>query len=91
MSGDWHMNALRLPISNWIYATDATHYLNLLDRVVQQANQAGLYVILDLHDDSQSGSPYGTGASVPKTERVAFWRIIASRYRSYPLVLFDCL
>ena len=89
MSAIWHMNALRLPISNWIYNSDPTHYLNLLDQVVQQANQAGLYVILDLHDDVDSGSPYGSGARLPKTESVTFWQTIAAHFLSNPMVMFD--
>src|SRR5205085_11705762 len=68
MSQDWHMNALRIPLSNWIYDADPVNYLGLLDQVVQQANQAGIYAILNLHDDDQAGSPYGSGANTPKPE-----------------------
>jgi aryl-phospho-beta-D-glucosidase BglC (GH1 family) len=91
MSAVWHMNALRLPTSNWIYSNkhDQILYLNLLDQVVQQANQAGLYVILDLHDDVQSGSPYGSGASVPKPETIDYWKAIATHYINNTQVMFD--
>lgn len=89
MSGQWKMNALRLPISNWIYDLDPTGYTAQLEQVIGQANAAGLYVILDLHDDAQSGSPYGKGADVPKTESVAFWKVIASHFKANPMVLFD--
>src|SRR5205823_9273138 len=59
MVHDWKMNVLRLPISSWIYAKDTTDYMSQLDQVVQEANTAGLYVVLDLHDNVKSGSPYG--------------------------------
>ena len=87
----WHMNALRLPISLWIYNADPATYLGLLDQVIQQANAAGLYVILDNHDDAKSGSPYGPNCAVPKAEDVAFWRVIAAHFANNPMVMFDLL
>lgn len=89
MVANWHMNTVRICLSNWIYARDATNYLALLDQVVAQANQAGLYVILNLHDDKQAGSPYGSGADAPKPESVAFWKIFAAHYKKNPMVMFD--
>ena len=89
MVQNWKMNVLRLPISNWIYAKAPDKYLSLLDTVVQQANAAGLYVILDLHDDAKSGSPYGENANLPKTEDVPFWKAIASHYKNNAMVMFD--
>jgi len=46
-------------------------------------------VILDLHDDQQSSSPYGSGAQVPKPESVAFWQTIAAHYLANSMVMFD--
>lgn len=89
MVHDWKMNVLRLSISNWIYARAPSKYISLLDTAVQQANDAGLYVILDLHDDAKSGSPYGKNASLPKTEDIAFWLAIASHYKNNAMVMFD--
>ncbi|HLZ81676.1 MAG TPA: cellulase family glycosylhydrolase [Ktedonobacteraceae bacterium] len=89
MTRNWHMNVLRLSLSNWIYNSDPTHYLNLLDQVVQEANTAGLYVILNLHDDKKSGSPYGDGASVPKPETIAFWKTIAAHFASNTMLMFE--
>lgn len=83
------MNVLRLSLSNWIYTSDPVNYLNRLDLVVQEANQVGLYVILNLHDDLKSGSPYGTGAAVPKPETVDFWKTIAAHYASNTMVMFE--
>ena len=89
MAHDWKMNVLRLPISNWIYAKDTTNYMSRLDQVIQQANAAGLYVILDLHDDAKSGSPYGDAADMPKAENIPFWQAIATHYKTNPMVMFD--
>ncbi|MFL5655518.1 MAG: glycoside hydrolase family 5 protein [Ktedonobacteraceae bacterium] len=89
MSQNWHMNALRLPLSNWVYAAHQQLFLQLLDKAIQEANQAGLYVILDLHDYQQGGSPYGNGASMPKPESVTFWKAMATHYLNNTMVLFD--
>lgn len=90
MAHQWHMNSLRLPLSNWEYAKFTSDYTSQLDQVVQEANQAGLYVILDLHDDVKSGSPYtSTASDVPKAEDVTFWKAIAQHFKSNPMVVFD--
>jgi len=89
MVHDWKMNILRLPISNWIYAKDTTDYMSQLDQVVQEANTAGLYVVLDLHDNVKSGSPYGDTADMPKSENISFWQAIATHYKTNPMVMFD--
>jgi len=89
MSQKWHMNAVRLPLSNWVFANYQKQFFSLLDPAIQQANQAGLYVILDLHDYRQGGSPYGSGANAPKPESVTFWKAIAAHYLNNPMVMFD--
>lgn len=90
MAHDWHMNALRLPTSNWIYAKYTTAYMSQLDQVVHDANAAGLYVVLDLHDNVKSGSPYKSKDSlIPKTEDVTYWKAIAAHYKSNPMVMYD--
>lgn len=89
MAREWHMNEVRLPTSNWLYAADPTKYVGLLDQVVQKANRAGLIVVLDLHDDNRSGSPYPPGTDMPKAEDVAYWQAIARHFRDNPMVMFD--
>lgn len=89
MSSNWHLNAVRIPLSNWVYAKYTKQYLTLLDQVVTMANSYGIYPILDLHDYAQGGSPYGMGASVPKPESVAFWKAIATHYKNNTMVMFD--
>src|SRR5260221_14787473 len=70
------------------YST-TSDYMSKLDQVVQEANAAGLFVVFDLHDTVQSGSPYGTAATLPKTEDIPFWKAIASHYKDNPMVMFD--
>ena len=89
MAQVWKMNVLRLPTSNWIYAKYTANYLSELDQVVQEANAAGLYVVLDLHDDAKSGSPYGSNANLPKTEDIAYWSAIAAHFKNNPMVMYD--
>ena len=85
----WKMNVLRVCISNWIYASDPTTYMKLLDQVIQEANTAGLYVVLNLHDDGNAGSPYGNSAIFPKQQDETFWQMLASHYKNNPMLLFD--
>src|SRR5437764_5468078 len=84
MSQNWHMNAVRLPLSNWVFTKYQKQFLSLLDPAIQQANQAGLYVIRDLHDYRQGGSPYGSGANARKSESVTCWKAIAAHYLNNP-------
>lgn len=83
----WHMNAVRINISYWIYQVNPTLYLSQLDRAVAAAHAAGLYVILDYHDDKQSGDQSADGVMHATT--VTFWQIIASHYKSDSMMLFD--
>lgn len=90
MAHDWKMNAIRLPLSNWMYAKYTAEYMTQVDQIVQQANAAGLYVVLDLHDNKQSGSIYSDkAAELPKTEDIPFWKAIATHYKNNSMVIFD--
>jgi Cellulase (glycosyl hydrolase family 5) len=90
MVHDWKMNAFRLPLSNWMYAKYTAEYMSQVDQIVQEANSAGLYVILDLHDDKQSGSIYADkAAELPKTEDIPFWKAIATHFKNNSMVMFD--
>jgi cellulase (glycosyl hydrolase family 5) len=87
----WGMNIVRIPISFWIYQLSPVSYMAKLDSVIQQANAAQLYVVIDNHDDDQSGSPYGSNADVPKPETIAFWKVFASHYKYNPEIMFDII
>lgn len=83
----WHMNAVRINISYWIYQLNPTLYISQLDRSVAAAHAAGLYVILDYHDDKQSGDQNADGVMHATT--VTFWKIVASHYKADKMMLFD--
>src|SRR6266566_2968750 len=87
----WGMNVVRIPISFWIYQLSPASYMAKLDSVIQQANAAQLYVVIDNHDDDQSGSPYVSNADVPKPETIAFWKVFASHYKYNPKIMFDII
>jgi len=89
MALQWKMNALRLPLSNWIYSKYTAKYMQLLDQIVNEANTAGIYVVLNLHDDGRAGSPYGDLADLPKTQDNDFWKAFALHYKANPMVIFD--
>lgn len=83
----WHMNAVRINISQWIYELDPTKYMNTLDQIVGQANTAGLYVVLDFHDDKQSGSPYSDG--MLHAESIQWWKMTAGHFKDNAMIMFD--
>src|SRR5260370_33372493 len=74
MNANWHMNAVRICLSNWIYSSDPKNYLSLLHHIVGQPNQPGLYLIPNLHHHDQAGSPHISSPHAPKPESVAFWK-----------------
>lgn len=83
----WHMNAVRINISYWIYQLAPALYMSRLDQAVAAAHAAGLYVILDYHDDIQSGNPSADG--LMHAETITFWQIIAAHYKSDKMMFFD--
>jgi len=91
MSQQWHMNAVRLDISQWIYQLDPGTYMSRLDQAIAQANAADLYVILDFHDTAQSGAvaPYTDGMM----HRVSldWWKMLATHYLHNPMIIYDVL
>ena len=84
---NWRMNAVRINISYWIYQLNPGQYLARLDQAVAAAHAAKLYVILDYHDDAQSGNPAPDG--LMHAETVTFWKILATHYKTDPMMLFD--
>lgn len=97
----WGMNVVRLPLSsafwNTANATDTAcpGYQRQVQQAVRNAEQAGLYVILDLQWDAPFDTPADRvhgGAQCPLPDARAdgaFWRDIASRFADDPQVIFD--
>lgn len=64
------------------------HWLSTLDTVVDEAQKAGLSVIIDEHDFNKCADD----AAACETKVTAFWRQIGTRYASQPnAVLFELL
>lgn len=83
----WGMNELRLPFSGCLVSSDAG-YLPRLVQIAQQAEAAGLYVVLALFEDKRAGCPVD-GITLPHPEVVGQWAKVAGAFRSDPDVLFD--
>ena len=86
---DWKANVIRLPLKHHYWFDTTTEpfnkrndggkrYRELVDKLVDYANERGCYVVLDLHC-----------FKAPTEEHVAFWRDCAKRYANRPGVLFD--
>ena len=94
----WHINAVRLPLNEtcWLGinginpAQSGTAYRAAIHAYVQALEEAGLYVILDLHW-AAPGRHRGTGLiPVPDADHtLAFWTSVATEYRDDRSVLFD--
>lgn len=91
MAQQWHMNAVRINISEWVYVLDPSTYLAKLDTAVKEANTAGLYVIIDFHDNAQSGAvaPYDDG--MLHKISLGWWQAIAQHYKNNPMMMFDLI
>jgi uncharacterized protein (TIGR03437 family) len=82
----WNLNALRLPVSNFIWRRDGQSYLDRVGKIVQAANAAGLVVVLSDYEDANSGETSGLG--LPTADTIAFWRTWAAYFKDYPHVIF---
>jgi uncharacterized protein (TIGR03437 family) len=82
----WNMNALRLPVSIWLWERDGDNYLRKVSDVVRDANQEGLIVVLAAFEDRRSGAPDPTG--LPSSSVLSFWKAAAGFFKGTPLVIF---
>jgi aryl-phospho-beta-D-glucosidase BglC (GH1 family) len=97
MVNNWHMNTVRIATSdyiwqNWLYGSP-TAYIQTLQSIVAQANLAGLYVVLSLHEEPSSGLPprlkEPTGWAMPTPLAVNYWQTVAAAFKNNPMVMFD--
>lgn len=95
-------NMVRVPIHWKFFQTDDAEGFRLLDRVVQWSREAGIYVMIDLHDapGGQTGTNIDDGHGYPwlmldtgsQQQTVDLWARIARHYRNEPAVLgYDLL
>ncbi len=101
---DWKANAVRLPLNeaSWLGYTcvdgdGASHnpdpggnYQAAVAAQGQQANAAGLYVIVDLHWAAPGNTcPMLQTQMADADHAPAFWSSIANRFKNNPAVLFE--
>ena len=82
----WNLNAVRLPVSNWVWRRDGQSYLDRVGRIVQAASDAGLVAVISNCEDPSAGAP--TAINLPLAESVAFWQTWAAYFKSFPHVIF---
>jgi Cellulase (glycosyl hydrolase family 5) len=97
MVNSWHMNTVRIATSDYTWQKWAnggpTGYIQTLQSIVAQANQAGLYVVLSMHEDLASGLPTSqkepSGWAMPTPLAINYWKAVASAFKNNPMVMFD--
>ena len=97
----WGANVVRVPFTQDFVlrgrgTATAADYLGALDQVVAWAEACGIYTLLDLQwIDAETPRGIGQDGSInrvpalPDGGSIEVWRILASRYRDRPSVLFD--
>ncbi len=101
---EWHANSVRIPLNeaSWLgyKCTDpkgATrdpdpghNYQDTVARTVRAATAAGFYVILDLHLAAPAHfCPLMQGEMADVDNSVEFWKTVATKFKSYPNVMFE--
>jgi len=93
----WNCNVIRLPFNqDWALNGRGAHaaeaYLSDLDSVIQWASRAGAYTLLDLQwldADRSFGGNHNFVAPLPNLRSLDVWKLLATRYRDEPAVLYD--
>ena len=101
---DWHANIVRIPLNeaSWLHyrCTDTSgalrdpdpghNYRSAVEKLVEQANAAGLYVILDLHVAAPGNAcPRIQTQMADADHSLEFWSSIANRFKDNPSVMFE--
>jgi uncharacterized protein (TIGR03437 family) len=101
---NWKANVVRIPLNeaSWLGLTctdtdglvhnadPGSNYQAVVTRMIQQANVAGMYVILDLH-----WAAPGTSCPMLQTQMadadhsLDFWTSVAQNYKTNPAVMFE--
>lgn len=97
-------NTVRIPFhyklftpEDYMGTNDAQEGFRLLDRMIEWCREAGLYVILDMHDapggqtgdniDDSYGYPWLLESEPSQRKFCDIWRTIAAHYRNEPQIL----
>jgi len=90
MRNSWNMNVVRIATSDYIWKAGKNAYIATLQKVVSDANQSGLYVVLSLHEDLKGGATYGENANrLPSPLAIPYWQAVAKAFKTNPMVMFD--
>jgi aryl-phospho-beta-D-glucosidase BglC (GH1 family) len=97
----WGANVVRLPFTQDFVlrgrgGAGGGDYLAALDQVIAWGESCGVYTLLDLQW-LDADTPHGVGSDgsinrvppLPDADSIELWRLLASRYRDRPSVLFD--
>jgi aryl-phospho-beta-D-glucosidase BglC (GH1 family) len=97
----WGASIVRVPFTQDFAlrgrrSASGADYLAALDQVIAWAEACGIYTLLDLQW-LDADTPHGIGQDgsinrvppLPDADSIELWRLLASRYRDRPSVLFD--
>jgi endoglucanase len=93
--GDWHGNAVRLPLNEdcWLGLRGAPApeaYRAAIHDFARRLERRGMYVILDLHWSAAEPDPAMGQAPMPDVDHAPdFWASVAARFADDRAVLFD--
>jgi hypothetical protein len=90
----WGANVIRLPLGEAPLGQSCPSqyvpdYLETLDGVVQSITSNGMVAILDLSFVTRTPCGDSFRWKMADSGSIAFWRTVATRYKSNPLVIFD--
>jgi endoglucanase len=94
----WHINVVRLPLNEdcWLGINGAParysgeRYQAAIRQYVSSLNQAGLYVIIDLHWNAPGTAPAAGQQPMADLDHApAFWSSAAREFADDPAVIFD--
>jgi len=98
----WHINAVRVPLNEdcWLGINGVSdgyagaNYQGAIGDYVRRLHEAGLYAIVDLHWSApgavKAGAISGQGRKMADRDHgVAFWRSVATFFRSDQATVFD--
>ncbi len=93
----WRANTVRLPLNQDCWnATDGVTaeyaggaYIAAVTGFVQELNDAGLVVVLDLHSRKVPGEDSSGQRAMADAESLTFWSSVAAAFAENPSVMFD--
>lgn len=92
----WHFNAVRIPLNEdcWLgingVRIQGAAYRDPIVRMVHEYEQAGFYVIVDLHWSAPGGQRAVAQNPAPDSDHSpAFWQSVAATFRGDGRVVFD--